>query len=518
MRSSKDILALLVVFLIIAIIRILGPTDIYQGDQPKQADYVMDIVVNHNFWLQHHEAHIVASKPPLYNWLAAPLLTLYPHPIDFLLKLPSLFAGFFALLFLYKSVKLLSDETTAFWATIFLLTTGIFAKQMYFARTDMLLMLWIIGQVYCMLLIAEKKSNQYTLFSLWLMGGLGIITKGPIAVLFPHFIVSSWALCECNWKNLYRQLGFRWGWILLLAPTIIWLTGVYWTEGFTGLEQIYRRMIITETLNRLNPSSEPAETRHFLYYTWHYLARTLPWSIPGIIALIFIPWRSIRAPHKNKSFIALALGKATPSSSPPKTNLSIQSKDRLGILGLCWVISILLFLSVFPSKRIVRIFPAVPGICILAAYMLRLNWNRLKNWYIEKILWLTVAIIVVAIFLDKFYFGSPARSDAELTKELVLAAKNATKESGASLLALKGSPYPLGYFLFDPYSEYSAQTIKAMLGHTQKPLWIVGTLKDLKELEEILHPFSYTTIPFELKKNEWKKEPYGVIKINLESL
>ena len=99
--SKHPIAVILTAFLIIAAIRITGPTDMYQGDQPKQADYVVDIVVRGNWLLQHHEGDVIASKPPLYNWLAAPLMFRSGKANDFLLKLPSLVAGLLTLLLIW---------------------------------------------------------------------------------------------------------------------------------------------------------------------------------------------------------------------------------------------------------------------------------------------------------------------------------------------------------------------------------------------------------------------------------
>ena len=47
--------------------------DLDRGDQPKQADYVVDIAERGNWLVQHHQDDMTATKPPLYNWLAADL-------------------------------------------------------------------------------------------------------------------------------------------------------------------------------------------------------------------------------------------------------------------------------------------------------------------------------------------------------------------------------------------------------------------------------------------------------------
>ena len=119
-RPGRQLWLLGLAFLLVAGVRVAAPSDLYRGDQGKQLDYDMDIAVRGNWLVQHHEGDVIASKPPLYNWLAAPLLIALGKPSEFAVKLPSLLAGALAALFLWDLARRRFNTQAAFLGTLFL--------------------------------------------------------------------------------------------------------------------------------------------------------------------------------------------------------------------------------------------------------------------------------------------------------------------------------------------------------------------------------------------------------------
>ncbi|MGZ4984679.1 MAG: hypothetical protein ACXV8A_01180, partial [Chthoniobacterales bacterium] len=56
--------------------RIFGPSALQRQDQPRTAAYTADIAANGRWLLPRDMFGNTATKPPLVNWLAAPLLKL----------------------------------------------------------------------------------------------------------------------------------------------------------------------------------------------------------------------------------------------------------------------------------------------------------------------------------------------------------------------------------------------------------------------------------------------------------
>ena len=337
---------IVLVFALVAAIRILGPSDLFQGDQAKQADYVIDIVVRGNWLIQHHEDTIMASKPPLYNWLAAPLMIASGSFSEILLKLPSRVAGLLVLLIVWDFTRKILNPRVGLLAAIFLATNYMFTKQMYFARTDMLVTLFITAQFWAVFRWTQSTKKRAWLAVLWISAAFGILAKGPIAVIIPHLGLSLWWLWMRSWRFHYKKLELWWGIPIAILPAAIWAMAIYHYGGPEVFADVYDRLITTETLSRFDAAAHPGETRSFFYYIFPLIARTLPWSVLTLIAFRYVPWRSFR-----------------------RKSAACWDQYSGVILAICWLLSTLLFMSVFPSKRIVRVLPAVPPLCILAGWV-----------------------------------------------------------------------------------------------------------------------------------------------------
>src|SRR5688572_30822432 len=75
-------------------LRYLGPSDLYDQTQPKTMSYTTDIIVHGgSHWLLPFErGELPATKPPLYNWLAAPAVKWLGFNSEIAHKLPSIAA------------------------------------------------------------------------------------------------------------------------------------------------------------------------------------------------------------------------------------------------------------------------------------------------------------------------------------------------------------------------------------------------------------------------------------------
>src|SRR5262245_39385937 len=84
---------LVMLFGLLAVLRITAPTDLLEGDQVKQVGYIMDIL-HHGDWLVQYEINgDVSTKPPVYNWLAASFCLIFDTRAEWAIKLPSLLAA-----------------------------------------------------------------------------------------------------------------------------------------------------------------------------------------------------------------------------------------------------------------------------------------------------------------------------------------------------------------------------------------------------------------------------------------
>ncbi len=382
--GARSIIWIVALFAFIAVLRIVASSDLHEGDQPKQADYVLDIVCNGNWIVQHHADGSIMSKPPLYNWLAAPLVMLFGAE-DVFLKMPSLLAGLATALMVFDMARRRLGERAALWGCGFMLLTSMFAKQMYYARTDMLLTCFIVMQFWAIVRWEESSSEKPSfrsgwLWIFWIAAALGNLTKGPLAFL-PHLALAATWLLEGRFKERYSRMGVWWGLPLALLPFLIWLALAYRAEPAA----VYEHIIKAEVLDRFRSEAAKIEdkgadksNRNFFYYLPHVIARALPASLFGLLGI----WGAF-AEAKNSAW-------------------SDKQRGMLRLL-VAWFFTTLLFFSLVPSKRADRIFPAIPAFCLLAGWAFDGFLKSLKNnapaARIEDRIakWITVAMTTVFI-------------------------------------------------------------------------------------------------------------------------
>src|SRR5690554_347651 len=78
----------------ILIARMLGPSDLWDQTQPKTISYTTDIIVHggEHWILPLERGALPATKPPLYNWLAVPMVKLLGFGSEVAHKFPSILA------------------------------------------------------------------------------------------------------------------------------------------------------------------------------------------------------------------------------------------------------------------------------------------------------------------------------------------------------------------------------------------------------------------------------------------
>ncbi len=314
-------------FLLSAVLRISAPNDLFEGDQNKQVGYIMD-VLRHGHWSTQFEVNgYIATKPPLYNWIAAGFCRLAGSTDPWVLKLPSILAAAALLVCLYRLTQHFLGQTAAFFAALTFIACHHFSKLMWFARTDMLMTATLYAAI--LVFVAVKQSWwKSTLVGLILAASA--LTKGPVGpCLFGVFLLM-WCWTEGirpQRKTLMQALPG------LLVFTVIVST---WLIAVSRIPDFHESVIQNELSRRLPGST--VKTKPFYYYVSHLLTRVAPWSAVGLLGAI-LAFR-----HR-------------------------QQWKRVRLL-VCWAAAYFLFFSAIPSKRHDLLLPVYPVVFMLAGYAL----------------------------------------------------------------------------------------------------------------------------------------------------
>ena len=324
------------------------PWQLDDYDQAKQA-FTSFQMLNEGRWLYQQTPHQhVATKPPLVGWISAALF-IVTRSWDLAWRLPSLVAAVALALLLFRSAE------SAYGLTAGLIALGAFGLNLLtprlatLVRTDMLLALVI----FAIGLLIWKKIRDETGWRLrdrfYLFGLLTIamLIKGPIvyAFLLPGIALFQWrgrvgALRrpDSAARRPYQSAwpGW-WPWIASLALFLLWVIGgIVLQPGFFD-EVVMREFVARfgETIHRPQP---------LYFYLPHLLHKFAPWSLL-VLAIAFVDlssrnWRLRSAFHE-------------------------MSPEVFWLL--CWSLGGLIVMSLIPSKRVDRIFPVIPPLCLLLA-------------------------------------------------------------------------------------------------------------------------------------------------------
>jgi 4-amino-4-deoxy-L-arabinose transferase-like glycosyltransferase len=292
------------------------------------------------FYQQTPHGH-VATKPPLIGWISTGLFTL-TRSWDVAWRLPSLLATIAIALLLFHAA------TSAYEATAGLIALSAFGLNLLsprlatLVRTDMplTLVIFLIGLLIWWKIQKEeewKLRDQAYVFALL---AAAMLIKGPIvyAFLLPGIGAFEWR-CRRHICHYSAWCGW-WPWVVSLAIFLLWVIGgVLFQPGFFG-EVVMREFVgrFSETIHRPQP---------LYFYLPHLLHKFAPWSVL-MIAIAILDLRSrewrLRSVFREMS---------------PET-----------FWLLCWSLGGLIAMSLIPSKRVDRIFPIIPPLCLLLAAQL----------------------------------------------------------------------------------------------------------------------------------------------------
>ena len=313
------------------------PWQLDDYDQAKQAFTSFEMIKEGRWFYQQTPHAHVATKPPLIGWISAGLFEL-TRSWDLAWRLPSFLAAGAISILLFRAAVMAYGSVAALIA-LSAFGLNLFSPRLAtLVRTDMplTLVIFLIG-----LLIWQKvrhgepwNKRDHLLVFVLLTGAM--LIKGPIvwAFLLPGIGIYEWRRRSnnapsawCGWWPLVGSLGVFLLWVV---------GGIVFQPGFFN-EVVMREFVARfgETIHRSQP---------IYFYLPHLLHKFLPWS-GLIIAVAVLDLRSRRW----------------------KIRAAVREISPETFWLVCWSLGGLLAMSLIPSKRVDRIFPVLPPLCLLLA-------------------------------------------------------------------------------------------------------------------------------------------------------
>jgi hypothetical protein len=349
-------------------LRLVGPADLTDNDQERPASYVLDAVQNGHWLIQRDAYDDIASKPPLFTWLAG-LATVCAGRISRLtLYLPSAVGVVGMAWLVWAAGRAHFGSLAGLLAGLSLVLSQYGFKHVVLARNDAL----FAGAVSLAALAAWRawtRGRGWTAF--WLAAAAATLAKGPLGLLLAAggLLAAAWergsARCPVCWKRLLPGAGL---WLALVG-------GWFFLAWLEAGDDLIHKQLGRELAGHLTgaeaggkaPFSEP--WLPLLYF----LSRYAPWSLAAGAGL----WRVWRRPAED------------------------VTERRFERFLFCWFAVGLVVFSVAPHKRPDLLLPVIPAAALLAGRELA-GW--LRRWpaaRVEQAAALGSAVVLAGLALGQ---------------------------------------------------------------------------------------------------------------------
>ena len=346
-RAATFAVAALFAFIILA----QGISAPFQKDaEPQSAEWIQSIVRD-GHWLIPHDAYgYTDRKPPLFYWLSAVIADATGRTVDEVrARAVSVVAGT-ALATAVLAWTVANVGASEGWlAFMLILGTYGFASRATEALTDMLLTFLLFAAYSAIYPLLESPGSLRRKIFVGVMLGLGVLTKGPVAIVLCALAAAIFLLIER--RNPLALLRHRWPWqvvAIAIAIGAVW----YVPAAIIGGHKIVR-IIFAENFGHFMPAKLGGTGESYRPF-YFIAARLLGGAFP--MTILILP-----------AALAFYTGE-----------ISVE-KRRAVIYQISMSLAVLLFFSIASVKRDDYILPALPGIAILCASVFTLETRGLAS-------------------------------------------------------------------------------------------------------------------------------------------
>lgn len=266
-------------------------------------------------------------KPPMLHWLSSIAMHIFGVHV-WVVRLVPVLAASLLLIGTYLFVRKYLSQKIAELSILMMATNLLFFGSSQYVNHDLLLATGITLSVFC-LVDFSLCNRKAMLFLGYFFAASAFLTKGLIGILIPGMILLPWLLYTRQYKRIPAFFN-PFALLFLAALTLPWLY---------QMQQIYPDFLhyffIDQQFNRFH-SNQFNNKQSWFFYLVILLVSLLPW-------LLTLRWTGLR------------------------TILHQQRLNPIGQLLIWWLVSVVIFFSIPPSKLAGYILPALTPLIILCA-------------------------------------------------------------------------------------------------------------------------------------------------------
>ncbi|MEA2164607.1 MAG: hypothetical protein QOK37_2734 [Thermoanaerobaculia bacterium] len=328
--SGPSLLRWWLLIVIIALTIHLGGFPLLDPDEGRNAEVGREMAATNDYVMPRLDGLPYLDKPIVYFAAEAAAMEVL-GPTATAARLPALLFTLASAAFLWWLMRRSAPPDRAATSHPDLIAPIVFLATPFaisFSRTvifDSALALFITMATGFFYLACEEESRKWSALA-WLCIGLGVITKGPVAIALPLLVAIPYAI----WRKRFRALWSWGGLALFIVAVAPWVWAVS-----REISDFLHYVVVTETAQRL-ATKALKRTGPPWYFIPYLLGGALPWSI-------------------------VLLGS-------PK---AIDRRERFTVFLLLWISIPFVFFSISQSKRPQYILPLMAPLALLVARIWR---------------------------------------------------------------------------------------------------------------------------------------------------
>jgi 4-amino-4-deoxy-L-arabinose transferase-like glycosyltransferase len=334
--TARDVVWLVLLGLLLYL-PFLGARDLWNPNEPLYGQAVVEMAARGDWSVPTVNGEVFAEKPILYFWLALSAAKLLGGVHEAALRLPSVLAAVAGLVLVYLLVLPYTDRVRARGAAALFGTTYIILWTARWIQMDLLLTVCSLAAVVAATRVLDHGLEPWRGWAL--AGGatgLGFLTKGPVGVVTAALPVVVYVLWSRRGRVSVRRelLGGAVAFVVVASP---WFLALWLTGRAEMLDELFVRQNVARALA---PWDHQAPWWYFLRELWTDMA---PWA-PCLVLAVGL------APEDDR-------------------------ERELHRLGWAWLVGLVFFFSLFPSKRSTYIMPVAPAVAVLASAVAVRYWR-----------------------------------------------------------------------------------------------------------------------------------------------
>jgi len=223
---------------------------LFDLDEGAFSEATREMLANSNFAATYLDGEPRYDKPILSYWFQALSVSLFDLS-EFSLRLPSAIAASCWMLVCYRFAHQQWNRTTALYTVLIMANTlwiGIIGKA---AIADAWLNLFLTLTLLDMWR-HWQNPGRVILLRVYLWMALGLLAKGPVAVLVPLLVSGIFYIVQGEWRRWLAAIFYLPGWALLLVILTPWLWLVYQDQGIG----FFQGFLLDHNLKRFSDTRE----------------------------------------------------------------------------------------------------------------------------------------------------------------------------------------------------------------------------------------------------------------------